>query len=410
MAHTFESPSVTRAPRRLQRNAAWAFIVAALASLLLYGGLDGFLWTWIFGAIGIIALAAMRFSPTLVPRWLPNHAMNVSLEPGRVVLRHGSSERTLNATDVAQGWVLPLHAAWEQDVVLVEKRGDVHRIRVPDELTGARVLDALSVGPEQNVVTTRLAPLSRNAVLSALVLVVALLVAPLLAIVTLSAFAGGTVVSLALLFALFAIVLLIVEATTPPMLVVGLDGIRMRSVLRRRFVPWSNVRRLDATPLGVELLLADGRSWFLPAFGDGTNTNDQANVMLRSILERARSTSLSRRAVSAQSEILDQNGRPLETWRRDLTTVMDGGQGYRAQTLDEATLVAVVQDPTAPLDRRLGAALALMRVEQEGPREAVRLAARVSVDDEVRDALEAAAEGELDDERLARLASRTRKG
>jgi hypothetical protein len=80
--------------------------------------------------------------------------------------------------------------------------------------------------------------------------------------------------------------------------------------------------------------------------------------------------------------------------------------GYRTGAVTARDLAAVIEDATLSAEHRVGATLALQAADPEEARAHARLAAAACADKDLRVALEQAAEGELDEEQLARLATR----
>jgi hypothetical protein len=101
-------------------------------------------------------------------------------------------------------------------------------------------------------------------------------------------------------------------------------------------------------------------------------------------------------------ELLDRNGRSILKWQKSVRTAMLGG--FRDVALGRNDLEEILADPKAPLERRIGAALAL-REEQEG-RARIRIAAETAADAGVRAALEAASHEEIDEAALLRSLSK----
>src|SRR6185295_927195 len=58
---------------------------------------------------------------------------------------------------------------------------------------------------------------------------------------------------------LFLYLILGVQLLMPQTVEVGADGVMLRSVGWRRFVPYSKIEDVEVTPLGIELVLPSGR-------------------------------------------------------------------------------------------------------------------------------------------------------
>lgn len=109
-----------------------------------------------------------------------------------------------------------------------------------------------------------------------------------------------------------------------------------------------------------------------------------------------------------RAEILDRGERSADAWADHLGKLAQGTVGYRSTSLGPDELIAVVVDPSAPADRRVGAAYLLATTEGGAPhRDRVRIATEACADEDTRYALELAAEGELVAEGVAAVRSRS---
>jgi hypothetical protein len=105
-------------------------------------------------------------------------------------------------------------------------------------------------------------------------------------------------------------------------------------------------------------------------------------------------------------ERLERRGRPLSVWRDDLGSLLGESEDYRRRGLSADDLGAVVEDPTAPVERRVAAAVALGARRRDEARRRVRIATQATVDEDLRLALERAAEGEIEAAAIEREARR----
>lgn len=170
----------------------------------------------------------------------------------------------------------------------------------------------------------------------------------------------------------------------PPVVVIGDEGIVMKSALRPKVIS-----RGAAMGVALEPLLAIGI--------------DYARIggILRAVAERHAESATTDDAVAAFA----RGERSLPEWRAQLRVKMEQS-GYRAAAAPTETAESVLRDARATAEARVGAAVAL-RIAGE-PAEKIRVAADATVDDALREALEAVAE-EGDDvhleRRLARLSA-----
>jgi hypothetical protein len=185
-----------------------------------------------------------------------------------------------------------------------------------------------------------------------------------------------------------------------PYVVVGADGIRIRGGLRTRFIPFADVRAVDATHgvdqlgmTGVQLTTTRSRE-LLPLIGQSL---DQRNALVERI--RAGREAYLATAGGRPLEALDRAGRPVAAWKANLERLAASEGGFREQPLGKDDFERVLADPRAPLDRRVGAALAL-RVADPSASVRIRVASESSADERVAAALQAASDGEIHEDVL----------
>jgi hypothetical protein len=105
-------------------------------------------------------------------------------------------------------------------------------------------------------------------------------------------------------------------------------------------------------------------------------------------------------------DALARGGRPASVWQIDVRRLALAPPTFRDQALGIDDYERVLGDAATPPDQRIGAALALRTIDPEQGPTRIRVAADASADDAMREALNAAAEGEVDDSLLERAASR----
>lgn len=196
---------------------------------------------------------------------------------------------------------------------------------------------------------------------------------------------------------LATIVTALVVRRLRPHVIVGVDGVRIAGVLNPRFIPYSAIAKVYVATIGqngesgIALEGAFGRR-VLPTIGQST---ERAQALVRRI-EAGRRGDLKEGA--RELGVLDRGGRSITSWKAAVRSVTAGS--FRDAALDMDDLEQVLADHHAPLERRIGAALALREVESG--RERIRVAASTSADPRVRVALERAGDAELDEEELLR--------
>lgn len=224
--------------------------------------------------------------------------------------------------------------------------------------------------------------------------------------------------------------------------IVGTDGVALEGFGRRRFLAYSRVRRIARDPLGVRLYLKDGVSVLLPTLADANAPLPTApgvdapldpasiqrgiprGVPLEDLYRKdvARREALFKRidqAMRAQGQsrvahvqlaALDRRSRSVAAWREDLRAILAvEGSGYRGAALGSDQLAEVVEDAGAPTERRVAAAVALSGKGDEEARRRVRVAVEACADQDLRAALEHAAEGEIEEGELDRAMKQRRE-
>lgn len=174
----------------------------------------------------------------------------------------------------------------------------------------------------------------------------------------------------------------------------GVDGVRIVRGTRSRFIPYRAIHKVARAGRRIVLETTTGivRT---PRVDD---TAEAVSALVSRIAEAGR-------AVAAQDapalDALDRRERPMRQWRDALDELALEGKGFRGTALAGEDLEQILRNPQAPLERRIGAALAL-RSRSDNARNRIRVAAAASVEPRVRVALEAAAAEDVDDDALER--------
>ncbi len=173
----------------------------------------------------------------------------------------------------------------------------------------------------------------------------------------------------------------------------GLDGVRIVTVWRRRFIPYGAIEKVTLTRKRIVLETTSG----------GIETPNIADtraipVLVSRIEERRAAAAL---AGAPPLDALDRRERAIGEWRAALDELALGGKGFRGAALHDDDLQRVLDDPGAPLEQRIGAALTL-RSRGGDAQGRIRVAAGTSVERRVRVALEAAAADEIDERAIER--------
>jgi hypothetical protein len=181
-------------------------------------------------------------------------------------------------------------------------------------------------------------------------------------------------------------------------LVIGTDGVRVVGALRDRFVPFSSIERVETMPSApfkrVRLRLREGKRVHIPVIGDP----EELALRLRDALDAWH------KGDAAQPlDLLERGERKGDEWVQALRARATDAS-YREAGLRVEDLEALVDDPRAAPEQRVGASLAL--AADERGRRRVRIAASACADPDMQAALEAASEGELAERELERAVQR----
>ncbi len=186
-------------------------------------------------------------------------------------------------------------------------------------------------------------------------------------------------------------------------IVFGADGVVVVGRFRRRYVAYRDVERIESarTRFGtwsLAIRLTSGRRISL-----GSWLNGKRAVLARALLEEGLRMVTRGEQAGASAAALAQEGKDLDEWRRSVESA-GRAKGYRGAALDLDRLVSIVRNPAAEASQRIAAALAL-RADPAGVAR-IRVAAEVSTEPTVRDALHALANDTIDERRVERALRR----
>jgi hypothetical protein len=314
----------------------------------------------------------------------------VGVEDGHLVIERGRSRTRIPLAELTEGSLDPT----TDKVEILRRNGDVLRARLPSEADGHRLLAAAGLDATQRTLRVRLGDTAFLDFFSVLFgSTVACNVGQAVARHVLFGPVVGTALFLALALGIFRAVR---EIFGPARLVVGADGVVVEHRFRRRFFPHEHIAALD---LGMErcaLALTDGTE--VPLKTRHLGPAQQETVRIR--FEDARRAWQGGDVEGTSLSALDRGGRSVATWRLALSAVLAQADGYRGRVLSRDELRDALGSPGVSIERRLGAALALVDAGEPEDRVRIRVAAEASAEPRVRVALEKAAAGALDDEAL----------
>lgn len=388
--------SIRRSDRRwASRLGLVAYVVAfAIPSFILLWSLFGgnlppniFRWFGVMLLVGVLILGV-----ALLTVLKQGQGGSVVVEPSVLTLRGESSERL--PIDQLESGIAMARPGGGGLVELVTQNGETIEIELATVETAHRLLSVLGIEDGTRVTILRVGTRYPASV------VVTALTGITLAI---SVQFGG---ELMLLFGADAARLMIlggVAATglvggwlwSSSEVVIGRDGVQLRHVLDR-FIPHEKIREVGLIPGDgrVQLSLRDGRRIAVHPIATGQPERMHA---LLGYLQRAMASDDG--AAVAAIGTLDRSGIPIPAWRQRLAVLFDAEPGYRGARLAPDQAVAIAEDPLTSPERRLGAALALLGAGaiDDHAQKRLRIAAEGSANPKLRVALEAIAEGEIED-------------
>jgi hypothetical protein len=196
----------------------------------------------------------------------------------------------------------------------------------------------------------------------------------------------------------FAFVLPLFVATfLATRLVVGVDGVHLRTLGGSRFIPLSDIEAIEPDGNnGIRIRCRSGKDELVRSTNKRESTarvaSEQRDAILARLLEVWRAHDPTKPPPDVV-QLLARGGRSLSSWR----TALDGLRGetdYRRAPVREEDLWRVVEDAGAPADARAGAAAVLRHSLDEAGRSRVRVAAAATASPKLRVALDAAAGGD----------------
>jgi len=349
-----------------------------------------------------IGLLIGSFATWLTRGWVPG---SVEVGPAGIVVRRGAKERTVDRTEIASAVLVarPIGAAMIDTVEITLASGDLLTVRFAEHAPALALVDALGFGPGGKPVSFELATPARR-LIHAPISYGAYMIVNMLSVV------GGAVASASFgerffpagIYVLMPIATLLTyqllrRVIRPLRVTVGEDGVVVQSAFARRFVARQDIATVtQINPSSALVILKrDGRGERIA----GVLTDVHRRVAIgRTIVERLGGA---RANVPDRRPLFESGGRPVPEWRTHLARMMEDGS-YRTAGASVDDAAAIVRSAHATPEQRVGAALAL-RVAGEPP-ERIRVVAETNVDDRMREALEAVADG--DDERVERALRR----
>ena len=286
-----------------------------------------------------------------------------------------------------EGWVAPVGETVE---VTLHTDADEWTVEVADVAEGLELLEAVGLDARRRTVRLeRLESEGRKAI--GWLLVPSVLMFGVMLIWSWPVFAISELGTVAL-------VLLAARALKTGPVEIGADGLRWQHQGKWRELKHGHIRRawLDRTAKALKILRTDGWTEEI----DLGDTDWAKAVAAAERLEEAMAI-----RPSAPVALLDRRGRTAAAWRKHLATVC-GAADYRSARVPQRQVLDVLEDPSAPAARRVGAALALEAIApEEARRRCAELAGSV-VDPALAQAFRELAAGAVKDATLLALSER----
>ena len=277
-------------------------------------------------------------------------------------------------------------------VALHLKGGHVIHAEVDDGTMAYRLLDRLGIDPAKRSVAIALASPVRQLFAGCLSLPISAVffAMPLGYLVSRDKAAQWPVVGYA--FCVFLTMLVVMRIARPTEVVIGNEGLRIRTPLRDEWIPYDHIRSVEerANALYVEQV----RPGANPRRNRIATGSADLMLALAGRIRMAMALGSNGDGDTAASRKLDPQGKTLEEWKRDLRFLVTS-IGYRNAGISPEVLLSLVDDPDLPPGQRLGAAVALHIAEHPDAGERIRMAANACADEDMKRAFEAASTGEL---------------
>jgi hypothetical protein len=316
-----------------------------------------------------------------------------------LVIQRGQRETRLGKERIDGGILLPGGPGKRPKIALYLKGGDVIHAEVDDGITAYRLLDRLGIDPAKRRVAMAVASPVRQLVAGCLSLPLSIVVftIPLGYLVSRNPAADWPVVAYA--FCVLFTMLGAMRIARPTEVIIGNDGLRIRTPLRDEWIPYGFIRSVEEI----------GNALYIEEIRPGTNARRNriatgpADVMLAlaSRIRIAMALGSNGDGDTSASWKLDPKGKSLADWKTDLRLLITS-RGYRKAGVSPEVLLSVVDDPDLPPGQRLGAAVALCFAQHPEAQERIRIAADGCADEAMKRAFEEASTGEISERVLRR--------
>lgn len=186
--------------------------------------------------------------------------------------------------------------------------------------------------------------------------------------------------------------LLFARLFTPKRLIIGTDGLLIEGGIRRRFVPLGEITDVFGSRHGIVIRLGERAE--IPL-------NTTRRALGPSLVDRLKEALASARGGGEEpTALVARGGRSLPEWREALRRLSSSG-GYRGERVSADALLRAAESIEAPLDQRIGAAMAIGLGEDEEAKARLRIAVEGIANESTRAAMEAAIEGAEEEAAIA---------
>lgn len=197
-------------------------------------------------------------------------------------------------------------------------------------------------------------------------------------------------------------------STRPIEVRVGTDGITLRGAFKTRFIPFAELSGVGENSGDPMLYYRDGRTEVI--WNSAVSRQPDLMAALQHRVNGALAANAQHDGLMARAAVLARQGRPLVQWQAEVARAVDPARGYRDAGLSRGDAEAVLDDARSPVEHRIAAAMALRALDAAEAPTRVRVAAAGCASPEVREALEEAGDGTLDEATVSRAVAAVEKG
>lgn len=197
-------------------------------------------------------------------------------------------------------------------------------------------------------------------------------------------------------------------STRPIELRVGTDGVTLRGAFKTRFVPFAELSGVGENGGDPMLYYRDGHTEVI--WNSAVSRQPELLSALQHRVNGVLAANAQHDALMARAALLERRGRSLGQWQAEVARVVDPTRSYRDVALSRQEAEALLDDVRSPIEHRIAAAMALRSLDQGEGSTRIRVAAEGCASPEMREALERAGDGTLDEATLARAVAAVERG